>query len=428
MKKLLISSVLVISAIALFIVVSPAKSRLQSYYSGDAISYKNNLYVSSTNSGSLEVFKLENKDLRLIESLRVYNQRFNTYDDFFDSKLIEEDGKLYVYAVSNYTIYKYSVSDNKLALLKESSNTYWEWYNRVDKFGDDLATVSAKGVKILNSNLEVINSYNFTNSDAPYNVSGDNDKYLLSVNESTGFLEVYSKESRSVITRIPFNFKHKKSNHRAYQDAAGYIYIVDDTYAKKFDVSGKLLASFKHLDYQGFDISLSPNTDNIYFSNGVGVVKLDSNLKLHDFAWTSNLGGHSSWAMGLKTVYNNGDKIVVFNNTNILVLDDKLNKISSVSATKEEIVEYPSENLFLNIDKNRATVNAEITISGGGFLAKEQLNVGFINGTSTIAVQADSRGRFTKTISVPNIKTGATDIKVVGEKSKLHYSISFLVQ
>ncbi|MFZ4632503.1 MAG: hypothetical protein ACOYL8_04900 [Patescibacteria group bacterium] len=428
MRKILISLFVALTVISLFFVVSPAKSRLESYYSGDALSYKNELYVTTTNTGTLEVFKLEDKNLFLLTSTRLREERFNNYVDFFDSKLVEEGGHLYVYAVSNYTIYKYEIVGTKLNLVKESPNTYWEWYNRIDKFGDDLATVSAKGIKIFNSNLDVVATYNFKNNDAPYNLSSNNGRYFLSINEAANVLEVYDRESNSLVNRIPFDFKFKKGNRRAYQDAASYIYIVDDSSAKKFDLSGKLLASFKHLDFQGFDITASQNTDGVYFSNGVGIVKLNSDMKLEDYAWTSNLGGHSSWAMGLKVVYNQGDKVVVFNNTNILVLDGNLKKIASVESTKEETSEYPSENLRLGLDRSRAAVNSDIILSGAGYLPKETLTIAFAQATTTVEVQSDSRGRFSETIKVPNIRPGSTDIKVTGSRSKLNYSISFLVE
>lgn len=426
MRKWLILSVVMVSVASLLFLTSPAKSRLASYYSGDAISYKNNVYITSTNTGSLEVFELEGNNLSRVGSTRAYDNRYNIYIDFFDSKLVEENGALYVYAISNYTIYKYEVLTNGLSLINKSTNTYWEWYNRIDKFGNDLVTVSAKGIKVINSDLNVILSYNFTNSDAPYNVSGDNQHFFLNVDEAANLLEVYNRESNSIITRIPLEFKFKKGNRRAYQDAAGYIYVVDDVAAKKFDTSGKLLGTFNHLDYQGFDISLSRNTDSVYFTNGVGIVKLNENMKLQDFAWTSNMGGQSSWAMGLKTIYNQGDKVVIFNNYSIVVLDDKLNKIDSIAATTEAEA-TPTENLYLNLNYPSAPVTADVILSGGGYLPKENLNITFGAATTT-AIVADSRGRFSTTLKVPTIKSGVTDIKVIGEASKFSYSTSFRVE
>ena len=421
MKKWIIFPVILITAFALFFIITPGKSRTKSYYSGDALAYNNQVYIATTNTGSLEVFKLEGSDLNLVAKAKPYNVRFGTYGDFYDAKLSEESGHLYVYAVSNYTIYKYEVGVEKLTQVRETSNTYWEWYNRIDKFGSDIVTVSAKGVKVLNTDLEVIVAHDFKNQEAPYNISG-NDRFFMSVNEATSKLEIYDVESRTVIKTISLNFKFDKGNRRAYQDEAGYAYVVDDYYAKKFDVSGKLLASFQHLDYQGFDISGTSNDEFVYFSNGVGVVKLDKEMKEKDYAWTGNMGGKAGWAMGLKAVYANGDKIVVFNNTNILVLDANLNKVAAVSSI-EEAEASAMENLFLKLDKNNVFVNSDVVLSGGGFLPNEELSINFAN--KITKEKADSRGRFSTTIKVPaEAKKINQDIRVDGVSSKLHYSIS----
>ena len=136
--------------------VTPSKSRLKSYYSGDAISYRGQIYVASTNTGSLELFRLENDRLELLTKIKPYNFRFHNYGEFFDVKLMEENNHLYAYAVSNFTLYKYEVVNRELILVTESKNTYWEWYNRVDKFGNDIVTISAKGVKVFDRNLNSI--------------------------------------------------------------------------------------------------------------------------------------------------------------------------------------------------------------------------------------------------------------------------------
>ena len=99
-------------------------------------------------------------------------------------------------------------------------------------------------------------------------------------------------------------------------------------------------------------------------------------MKLIDYAWTGNLGGQAGWAMGLKVVYNSGDKIVIFNNSNILILDDKLDKVASVAST-ETADDYPLENLYLRLDKPQATVNSDILLTGGGFLPQESLSISF---------------------------------------------------
>lgn len=425
MKKWFIWSIVAVSIASLFFIITPGKSRVKSYYSGDAIAYQGKVYIATTNTGSLEIFKLDDNKLELWANTKPLNARFGTYGEFYDSKLSEENGRLYVYAVSNYTLYKYEISNRNLSLIQENTNTYWEWYNRVDKFGDDIVTISAKGVKIFNTNLETIVAYDFRNEEAPYNITGDNPNFFLSINESTSKLEIYNRESRSIIQTIPLNFKYSKGNRRAYQAVSDNIYVADDYYVKKFSMTGELLGSFQHLDFQGFDVSMTGHTDNLYFSNGVGVVKLDKDMDLLDYAWTGNLGSPSGWAMGLKAVYNQGDKVVVFNNTNILVLDENLNKIASVSASEEADL-YPLENLYLRLDKISAAPNSSVLLAGGGFLPQEQLEINF--GTVKTLITSDSNGRFSSILTVPSLQKGGHDIKVIGQQSKLHYSISFRVE
>lgn len=425
MRKWIISSVVVLSLASLFFIVSPGKSRLKSYYNGDAISYQGSVYIASTNTGSLEVFKLNGTRLDPIAKLKAYNARFNSYDDFYDVKLALEGNGLYAYAVSNYTLYKYEVGPSSLNLIAENKNTYWEWYNRVDIFGDELVTISAKGINVFTRNLEAVVRHDFSNKNAPYNITSSNPNYILSVSEEKSALEVYDKESRSIKTEIPLNFKHEKGNRQAYQDAAGYIYVVDDYYAKKFDLAGKLLASFKHLDYQGFDMVSTNHSQYVYFSNGVGIVKLDKNMKEVAYTWTGHTPVAGGWAMGLSAVYNNGDKLVVFNNTSIAVYDANLNKIAH-RESNERSDEFVIENLYLKLDKPRAAVNSAIEVSGGGFFANEALSLSF--GNDTISAKTDANGRFATKITVPILRKGAHDIKVEGLSSKLHYSISFQVE
>lgn len=420
-------SVILISVASLFFIITPGKSRLKSYYSGEAISYKNNLYIATTNTGSLELFVLNNSNLDLVAKVRPYNYRFNNYKDFYDVALSIENNRLYAYAISEYTIYKYEVLPQygTISLVNESKNTYWEWYNQINKFGNDIVTVSAKGTKIFNTDLEAIVTHDFVNKQAPYNISSTNDRFFLNIDDNKNILQVYDRESRTMIKEIPLNFKYDKGNRRAYQDAAGYIYVVDDYYTKKFDLSGKLLASFRHLDYQGFEVSGTGHTDYVYFTNGVGIVKLDKQMKEVDYTWTGNLGAQGGWAMGLETVYNNGEKIVIFNNTNILVLDANLNKVA-VTLAKEEADKMPLENLYISIDKYRAPVNGEIQISGGGYYPYEQLTITF--GKEIITTVSDSSGRFEAITTVPQLRAGRHDIRVEGVNSQLHYSTSFQVE
>lgn len=421
MKRKIFLTALVLSVFLLtFFVIKSAETKNKPYYSGDAISYSGKVYVGSTNSGYLEVYRLDEQKLNLISKIKNQDSRFGDQKDFFDLKFSIEDNNLFVYTVSEYTLYKFQIKGNDLDLVAKNKNSYWEWYNRVDKFGSNIVTISAQGVKIWNNDLQVINAYNLKDQETPYNLRANNNKYINIVEGD--YLKIYDRDKRDFISQIAVNFWQKPNNHKTYQDENLNTYIVDDYYAKKFSLEGKLLASFRHQDYEGFDISSSGN-DYVYFSNGMGVVKLlAKDLSLNDYSYTHKLGGQGGWAMGLSVLNNKGsDVVVVFNNTNILVLDNKLDKLASVMSNEKEDP-YPQENLFLNLNNNSALAGSTISLNGGGFLPEENLKINFAGNLSE--AKADNRGRFNTELKVPE-KKSYVDIKVDGLSSGLSYSISF---
>ncbi len=423
MKK--IGIFILILAVSLLIGISYSQGKTSSYYSGDALAYNGNLFVASTNTGNLELFRLNGKKLDRLVKIRPFDQRFGKYGSFYDVHLRQEGSKLYAYAVTDFSIYKYEVVDNQsLNLVNSLQNSYWEWYNRVDEIDGKLITISANSVKLLNDNLQVIDEYDFSNNEVPYNISGSNG-YLFNIQNEK--LVIYDRGSRTVIKEIALNFKIERSAHKIYLDENNNLYVADDYYAKKYNLNGDLIGSFKHLDYESYDMTTSNFSSFVYFSNGIGVVKLNKEtMKTAKWAWTGGVAGPRGWAMGLKVVELNGDKVVVFNNSNILVLDANLNKIASFLAEDEEINPYASENLFLNLDKSAAPTNSQLTINGGGFFPGEDLSISFAGSQQT--VKADTRGRFQKTLTVPSVTAGNYDIKVTGLNSKLSYSISFRIQ
>ncbi|MDD2680873.1 MAG: hypothetical protein PHE20_02080 [Patescibacteria group bacterium] len=424
MIKKIIVPILVLGIFSL-ILVSYTQGQTKSYYSGDATVFQNKLYIATANTGSLELFVLNNQQIDRIAKIRPFDERFGKYGNFYDLALRAEDGHLYVYAVTNFSIYKYQLNnESQLSLVKTVRNSYWEWYNRVGEIGGQLASISANNVKIWSKDMQVINEYEFSNSEVPYNVRG-NDKYLLNVQNN--HIYIYDRASRLVIKEIPINLKTSRSAHQIFLDNNNDIYIVDDYYAKKFNLDGKLLASFKHQDYEGYDMSASGYSQAVYFSNGIGVVKLNKDsFKLEDWAYTGGIAGPRGWAMGMKVVSLNGDKVVVFNNSNILVLNDKLDKIAAVASTEEDDAVAITENLYLNLDKNRAAPNAEVYLSGGGFSPNEALQYDLAGSKNLF--KADLRGRFNQKIIVPSASTGLYDIKVTGASSGLHYSIAFQIE
>ncbi len=426
MKK--IGIVIALLAVSLFFFVGKSDSKLQPYYSGDAVDFNNKVVFATANSGKIEIFKSENRTITKTLEITNYNNIFNINDSYSDLKLSIENGKLYVYAVSQYTLFKYNISDLYSAQLeKRVSNNYWEWYQRVDRFGSNIATVSEKGIKIYNSDLQVIDAYNFS-AENPYSIrSNASQQYLFAVDNDN--IRVYDRLSRTVVREIPLAFAYKSNNHRVYFDSVNNeIYAIDDTYTKKFDFNGNLLASFRHLEYPGYEVDSTYGNPFIYFSNGTGVVKMNKdNFSVSSFAYTSMIGGPQGWAMGLKVVNTDkGDVVVVFNGSNIVLLDKNLKEIDSIKSNTYSASVSSNENLSLNLSSYWVLANAPLTISGTGFWSSEPLLIKF--GNAGFDAKADNSGRFTKEIVVPNMLPGRYDIKVTGVNSALTYSSSIEVK
>jgi hypothetical protein len=428
----------------------PGKTKVKSYYSGDAINYNEKLVVVSTDSESLEVFTQENTGLERRFTIRPFDERFNKDDSFYGVKLNIENGHLYAYTISGYTLYKYDISSlNKATLIKKDKNTYWEWYNKVDKFGNNIVTISAKGIKVFNNDLQVIDSYNITN-DVPYNISSGGDKdYIFNLKGKNDVIEVFSREQRSVVNDLQINFYGGENNRSIYFDAYdNNIYFADDYSVKKISLKGELKGTFEHLGYPGYDVSSSGN-EYLYFANGLGVVKIQkNNMSVATSRRTGNISVAEGWAMGLKAVATKaGERVVVFNNSSILVMDSNLKVLGSFTAGKDDKI-YAKENLFLNLSSGSVDSGSQVEVTGGGFFSKEKLIIDFYG--KKCEVTADKDGRFSKILNVPELSdsnsrnktfseieengmeikniTERTDIKVTGDQSKYTYSISLYIK
>lgn len=428
----------------------PAKTKVKSYYSGDAINFEQDLIVASTDSEYLEIFKLESDGLKRKMYWRPFDSRFNKDDSFYGVKLNIENGRLYAYVISGFTLYKYDISTlNDYTLVKEVKNTYWEWYNKVDKFGDNIVTVSAKGVKVWSSDLEIIDSYEIKN-DTPYNISsGGNKNLIFSLVEKNNEIEVYDRSERKVVDRLQLNFYGDKNNRGIYYDSYDdNLYFADDLSVKKVGLNGALKTTFEHLGYPGYDVGSSGN-EYLYFSNGLGIVKLKkSDMSVVTSLRTGGVVAEEGWAMGLKVVSTyDGERIVVFNNSSILILESNLEVLGHFKAGQDNKV-YPKENLYLNLSSPVIDSGTQFEISGGGYLPNEKLVIDFYN--KKIEVQADADGRFNEILNGPSLKDSSsrnrvttqsvkngfdvdnisekTDVKVSGKDSKLTYSISLEVK
>ncbi len=405
--------------------ISKANSKTAIYYLGDAIIYNGRVVIGSTNmGGGLELLKLEGNKIIKTSQIGWVGSLFSNSNQFYGFTFSEEQGKLYAYLVDGRYLYKYDISNLSAPnLIFKIRDNAWDYFMGVDKQDQVIITIGIKGIKVWNLAGQIINSYNLTDKYA-YNVNYQSGNYIITA--ATDRLKFFDKSSRQFTKEIPFVLG-EIHNRKTFVDQANQaVYLVDDESLKKFDYNGEQKNIFKHISNRGYDVAGFADQNHLYFTDGLGIVKFSKdNLKPMKWAYTTDLGVKNGWAMGLKVLRDSsGEKIVIFNNSSILVLNQDLKMISHIAA--DTIDSQPQENLFLRLSSNQAATGSAVTLSGGGYAAGEDLTITLAG--QNYSVKTAANGRFTLNIAVPAVKPMKTDIKVVGALSGLSYSIGFEIQ
>jgi hypothetical protein len=422
MKKITIISILLAVFIGSFVVNFEGTSgRTKAYYSGDAINFNGQIIVGSTNMKGMELFRLE--DDKLVRKIKTHSfrARYGGFDDYNGLVFNIEAGRLFAYAIDGTYLYKYDISDLKNPILVgQVKDNSWDWFGGITKINDRIVTIGTKGIKMWRYDLIVLDSYKLKikNFSAQFTANG---QYIIySDNED---LKVFDTSTRTFLNDIAIT---SNLDHARYFFNDQYLYFADDSKVKKTGLNGDVFKSFKHISDEGYDVAGLQNSPYIYFTDGVGVVKLTKEeLSPVKWAYTTDLGEPNGWAMNLKVVENGGkETVIIFNNSSILALNDRLKYLSHYTATEED--DSKVGQLFLNLDKNHAAANSTVSLRGGGFAPNENLEVMF--GKERYLYSADTEGQFTKILTVPDLKRTAVDIKVTGAISKQSYSIGFNIE
>jgi hypothetical protein len=423
LKRTIVFLMLALLGTSMLIVPSQGQN-LSSYYSGEAVEYNGTIYIGTADTGNFELFALEDGELYKKTALVSPAGEDMAFKDMAFSR---EDGGLYVYLVNGRYFYKYDLEYPEAPeLVRESKDNSWYWYDGVKKKGDKIITVGNKGVKVYKEDGTVINSYDVKNKFVKNISFSEKDNFIF--NALKGELEVLRTSDRQVISEIDFVDLSESGRARGiYNDGQeSLIYLVDDASVKAVNFNGEKKKEFGHVSESGYDIIPSSDPRFVYFSDGVGVVKANKNdLSPAKWKFTMDEAGGRGWAMGLATAgKGNNEKLVVFNHSSILVLDNNMEVVDYVKA--EENNYDPIEPMYLKLDKNRAASGSEILLSGGGFGLYEDLNIYFAG--EEFEAEADENGRFSQIIEVPESLPTKTDIKVKGEVTERSYSIGFEIE
>lgn len=419
-KKIKIISLFIVLGAFSFLIPN-LNSKTESYYFGEAINYNNQIIFGSVNLNKFELFNLKNNK---IERTAVISPlRHNS--EYYDLAFANEYNELFLYLVDGKYIYKYNISNlykpNLVSKVKDNLN---DWFVGLDKIDDRIVTIGKNDVKIWNNNLEIIDKYSVKNK-YQHNISfSDKGNFIFNVDkDSVQVINANNRENLSTFSIIADQDNFRKIYNDEQQKK---IYIVDDQMFKLFNFDGTFINGFKHDSSNGYDVVGFDEKDYIYFSDGLGIVKIDKyTMKPIDWAYSSNLGSQGGWAQGIQVVNSNeGDKIIVFNTSSILVLNENLDLIDYYKATEEN--QKPIEDLWLSLDKSKATPGEYVLLKGGGYGMGEEMEIIF--GKNKFKLKAEANGRFQKIIQVPSTFPTKTDIKVIGKYSKLNYSISFEIE
>ncbi|HAM88966.1 MAG: hypothetical protein US83_C0002G0066 [Candidatus Falkowbacteria bacterium GW2011_GWC2_38_22] len=418
MKKL-IALIVIIFTVLVFI--PKAKSNVKPYYSGEAIGYNGRVIIGTTNTGILELFELTQEGI--VKKSLVRSDE-SEYRDFTDLAFANEGGRLYVYTINGRYLYKYDATDvSSLKLVAKTKDNGWDWFQALSKNNLGVVTSGVNGVKQWNKNSDITNSFK-EYSTMPDNIKISNDgNYLYKIKKDR--FQIIDGLYRDVIMETGINFKDDHNRNIFIDELDGEGYFVDDKGLKRVSFNSKI-HEFRHTSDYGYDVDGINGRDHVYFSDGIGVVKINkSDMSPIDWAYTTQLGGGNGWAMGLRVAEDAyGEVVVVFNSSSILALDSDLNIIAyHKSSPSDTIVVEP---LSLSTDRRMNAPESTSYIYGKGFGFNEDVEVKLED--IIWKVRADKNGAFTARIQVPcDMRPGTHDIKATGLVSGLTYSVSFEV-
>ncbi|MFA6550976.1 MAG: hypothetical protein WCV41_00380 [Patescibacteria group bacterium] len=425
-----------------------AEMKFKPYYSGDATVYQNKIIVSSTDTGSLEIFQLaDNKLIKQAEVSPLPDQN----SPFFSSILQTENNHLYAYAVNGRYLLKYDLGDLATPILvSKIKDNSWDWFLQLRKTGNNIVTIGTKSIKIWNNNLDVINEFKKSDKENKEIYFSSDSRLMFEVNtdyqgdKENDFLNIIDGQTRQIIMNPQIVINNDNYRSVYYDTINSLAYVAGDRVLKQINLATQEIKDFKHIAEFGYDTAGVSGKDHFYFSDGIGVVKISHELKPLKWVFSKDLKIADSWAMRLAVVEQNGrEKVVVFNNSNIAILDENLKLVASYLATEKNDAPAPAiEPLSLALDYNRAPRLARINLSGTGFGTNEYLEIGFIKNNDTIGevikTQADGNGRFNVSLVVPNTLPShlaytakyplPLDIKATGLVSGSHYSIGFTIE
>ncbi len=428
MKTSKISRKTLIFLIILSFMLAPAigfGEEEKQYRTGHFIYTSDKNYLLVSNGEFVEVLELTKED-KLVKVSEIYGME--TISDMAVSK---EDNEWRLYVSTGNEIIKYNITNPLLSQIESKRNLY-EWRRGLGSVGysrsivgidDYILSAGSNGVKrIEKSNL--FDNMTYT-AEASYGVTA-NDSYLAVTTADKGY--IYNLDGNVVGELAVENSKNY--SREPVMDYYGNIYFLPDNGIMKVDSQGNAIGSYYNPVQaeviHSYAVSALPNGE-VYYVNGYGVSKFDKDFKKTKWLYTapSYLYGNNSWAVGVQTKsFSQGNRIVVFNKSSVLLLDDNFDLLDQYKYQPSSNSENNLGETSLKLSKYQGTQNEDISIYLYGFWPNEQVQINF--GGDIYAVEVDNVGFATTSINVPSgNESGLTIVSADGVDSGLNYQATF---
>ncbi len=427
--KYIILALVVIIPLAYF--AYRVEGEIKPYYSGDAV-YANGklIFGSMNNDGILELFSYSNNAIQRGGVIMASSALLplGIEKKIYDFALVSEGGNVFAYTAEGKKMSKYNVTNIVTPVfVKQVVDNTGDWFVGIKKYDGHLMTTGLKEVKLWNYFLQNIDNFKI-NNELSYNINiSNNGDYIFNINSSA--VHIFDTVSRTYVASPKIKIAGNNYRKTFFDIAENKIFVADDEKLNAIGANGSVLATYKHISSDAYDVDGIQGDDYVYMTNGLGVTKVKkSNMEQVGWVYTTNINKQKGgWAQGLNVVKtDSGEKLVVFNNSNILIMDSNLKVLGSLGAPDESAVAFIDEPLSLRLDQTDVAVNSPLLVSGAGFAYNEELEIKMLG--TTFPAKADKDGRFKTTITVPTSFPKKTDIKVDGKASKLTYSIAVNVR
>src|SRR5690606_11339815 len=118
-------------------------------------------------------------------------------------------------------------------------------------------------------------------------------------NAQRDYIQLVNTNTRGVFGEYPIVLERTHDRGVHFATDRGLVYVAGDRVLKQINTVTSAVANFAHTSAEGYSVDGVAGADHFYFTDGLGVVKMDHNLKALDWLYVSELKTPQAWAMGL---------------------------------------------------------------------------------------------------------------------------------